>query len=152
MLRAGEVDVAVAFEYRDDTGRAEPGVRRSALLTEPLYLVTPTGAATGLTDHRDTDWIGGCERCRSHLVRRCAAEGFAPRIAFTTDDYVAVQALVAAGLGVTILPELALRAHHSPGIRATRLDGAGRAVWIGRYGAPPDPPATAALVEQLTGA
>jgi|SRR5205823_382919 len=150
MLRAGEVDVAVVFEYPDDTGRADPGVRHTPLLTEPLYLVTPADRATNLTDHVDDDWIGGCERCRSHLVRRCAAAGFTPRIAFTTDDYVAVQALVAAGLGVTILPELTLTAHRVPGIRATRLAGAGREVSIARYGEPPDPPATTALVEHLT--
>jgi molybdate transport repressor ModE-like protein len=150
MLRAGEVDVAVVFEYPDDPGRAEPGVRRTPLLAEPLYLVTPAGHPTRLTDHADADWIGGCERCRSHLVRRCVAEGFSPRIAFTTDDYVAVQALVAAGLGVTILPELALTAHRLPGIRASRLTGAGRDVWAARYGEPPDPPATTALVDLLT--
>ena len=112
--------------------------------------MTPADRATNLTDHVDDDWIGGCERCRSHLVRRCAAAGFTPRIAFTTDDYVAVQALVAAGLGVTILPELTLTAHRVPGIRATRLAGAGREVSIARYGEPPDPPATTALVEHLT--
>jgi DNA-binding transcriptional LysR family regulator len=149
MLRAGEVDVAVVFGYPEDTGR-DPGVRRTELLTEPLYLVTPAGRASTLTDHADGDWIGGCERCRSHLVRRCAAAGFVPRIAFTTDDYVAVQALVAAGLGVTILPELTLTAHRVPGVRATRLTGAGREVWIARYGDPPDPPATTALVAHLT--
>src|SRR2546423_416583 len=150
MLRAGEVDVAVVFEYPDDPGQAEPGVRRTPLLVEPLYLVTPAGRPGDLADHVDADWIGGCERCRSHLVRRCAAEGFTPRIAFTTDDYVAVQALVAAGLGVTILPELTLTAHRAAGVTAVRLAGAGRDVWAARYGEPPDPPATTALVEHLT--
>ena len=75
-------------------------------------------------------WIAGCERCRSHLLAVCAAEGFAPRIGYTTDDIVAMQALVAAGLGVTIMPGLALRAHRrtawwrpSGGVAATRLRG-----------------------------
>jgi DNA-binding transcriptional LysR family regulator len=124
-------------------------VRRTPLLAEPLYLVTPAGRRTRLTDDADAGWIGGCERCRAHLVRRCLAAGFTPRIAFTTDDYVAVQALVAAGLGVTILPELTLTAHRIPGIRATRLPGAGRHVWAARYGEPPDPPATTALVASI---
>ena len=148
MLRAGEVDVALVFEYPGDPDDA--ALRRTPVLVEPLYLVTPAGRRTRLTDHADADWIGGCERCRSHLVRRCAAAGFTPRIAFTTDDYVAVQALVAAGLGVTILPELTLSAHRAPGIRATRLSGEGRSVWAARYGDPPDPPATTALLDHLT--
>jgi len=42
--------------------------------------------------------IGGCERRRGQLLR-AAAEGFLPGVRYTTDDYVAVQRLVAAGLG-----------------------------------------------------
>lgn len=152
MLRAGEVDVALVFEYPDDPGTGDPALRRTPLLVEPLYLVTPLGARTRLAEHADDDWIGGCERCRAHLLRRCGEAGFTPRIAFTTDDYVAVQALVSAGLGVTILPELALSAHRAPGIRTTRLPGTGRSVWAACYGAPPDPPATVALLHHLASA
>jgi molybdate transport repressor ModE-like protein len=149
LLRAGTVDVALVFDYPDDSGTEDGTLRRTPLLTEPLYLVTPAGRARRLAAYADADWIGGCDRCRSHLVRRCAAAGFTPRIAFTTDDYVAVQALVAAGLGVTILPQLALWAHRAPHLRVTRLAGAGRDVWVARYGSPPDPPATTALVTHL---
>jgi len=172
-LRAGEVDVALVFDYPDDSGadtaggaagggggRTDPGgggggrtgdraLRRTPLLVEPLYLVTPPDRPTRLADHAGADWIGGCQRCRSHLMRRCAAAGFTPRIAYTTDDYVAVQSLVAAGLGVTILPELALSAHRSPAVHATRLPGTGRSVWAARYGEPPDPPPTTALLKHL---
>ncbi len=61
-----------------------------------------------------------------------------------------MQALVAAGLGVTTLPGLALRAARHPGIEATPLAGARRYVCALTYGAPPDPPATARLVGALT--
>jgi DNA-binding transcriptional LysR family regulator len=94
-------------------------------------------------------WIAGCDRCRSCLLRQCAQAGFVPKIAFTTDDYVAVQALVAAGLGVTTLPSLALRAARHPGICATPLPGARRHVFAMTYGEPPDPPATVRLIEVL---
>jgi DNA-binding transcriptional LysR family regulator len=94
-------------------------------------------------------WIAGCDRCREHLLRQCAAAGFTPKIAFTTDDFVAVQALVAAGLGVALLPALALRAARNPGVRAVRLRGTRRCVVAVRYGEPPDPPATALLLEVL---
>jgi DNA-binding transcriptional LysR family regulator len=94
-------------------------------------------------------WIAGCERCRSYLIRQCALAGFTPKVAFTTDDYVAVQALVAAGLGVTTLPGLCLRAARHPGITATPLPGARRHIFAVTYGDPPDPPATARLLDVL---
>src|SRR4029077_20211938 len=72
-----------------------------------------------------------------------------PKIAFTTDDYVAVQALVAADLGVSTLPALCLRAARHPGIRTVPLPGARRYVFAVRYGDPPDPPAVNLLMEVL---
>jgi DNA-binding transcriptional LysR family regulator len=112
------------------------------------------GVADGpaLTDYAAARWIAGCERCREHLLQQCEQAGFAPRIAFTTDDYVAVQALVAAGLGVTTLPGLALRAARHPGVRAEALPGARRQVAAHVYGAPPDPPAVSLLLEVLADA
>ena len=62
---------------------------------------------------------------------------------------MAVQALVAAGLGVTTLPGLCLRAVRHPGIRAIPLPGARRHVFAMTYGDPPDPPATARLIDVL---
>jgi DNA-binding transcriptional LysR family regulator len=94
-------------------------------------------------------WIAGCERCRGFLLRQCALAGFTPKIAFTTDDYIAVQALVAAGLGVAALPDLALRAARHPGIAAAPIGGARRHVFALTYGEPPDPPATARLIDVL---
>jgi DNA-binding transcriptional LysR family regulator len=111
----------------------------------------PAGAAAppDLASYAGYRWIAGCERCRGYLVRQCALAGFTPKIAFTTDDYVAVQALVAAGLGVTTLPGLCLRAARHPGVRAAPLPGARRYVFAMTYGEPPDPPATAHLIDVL---
>ena len=113
---------------------------------------TPSGASRRLVTDADAAWITGCERCRSHLLTACTEAGFTPRIAYTTDDYVAVQALVAAGLGVTTLPELALAAHRHPQVHSARLPGPGRRVFAAAYGQPPDPPATAALLGHLAAA
>jgi DNA-binding transcriptional LysR family regulator len=60
-----------------------------------------------------------------------------------------VQALVAAGLGVATLPDLALRSARHPGITAVPISGARRHVFAMTYGEPPDPPATARLIEVL---
>jgi DNA-binding transcriptional LysR family regulator len=106
-------------------------------------------AEPDLAAFADRRWIAGCERCRSYLLWQCEAAGFTPKIAFTTDDFVAVQALVAAGLGVTTLPGLALRAARHPGIQAVPLPGAHRQVLAVTYGEPPDPPAVARLLDVL---
>jgi len=179
LLRAGEVDAAVVFRYRaaegpgagasEGAGRspggspsgaaegggkagAEDDLRLDLLDEEALHLVGPTGAdwPGELAQHADADWIAGCERCRNHLVWMCARAGFTPRIRFTTDDYVAAQALVGAGLGMTVLPDLALRAYRRPGIRTRQLPGTTRQVLLARYGRPPDPPGVVALANALT--
>jgi DNA-binding transcriptional LysR family regulator len=62
---------------------------------------------------------------------------------------VAIQALVAAGMGVATIPGLALRAHHHPDVHAYEIPDAARHVYVATYGEPPDPPATAALVNVL---
>jgi DNA-binding transcriptional LysR family regulator len=64
----------------------------------------------------DEQWIAGCPRCRRHLVDVCESEGFTPRVDFATDDYPAVTGLVGAGLGVAVLPELALRSLRPEGV------------------------------------
>ena len=176
MLRAGYVDVALVFRYSPDpdgmavTGRdgetaddesgidLAEGLREKLLLDEPVHLVTSASAHPGpggaeppaeLAGYARHRWIAGCDRCRANLLRQCALAGFTPKIAFTTDDYVAVQALVAADLGVSTLPALCLRAARHPGIRTVALPGARRYVFAVRYGDPPDPPAVKLLMEVL---
>ena len=136
-----------------------PGLHGPALHGAALHGAALHGAAHGepaegqpeadLAAYADHRWIAGCERCRSYLIRQCSRAGFTPNVAFTTDDYVAVQALVAAGLGVTTLPGLCLRAARHPGITAAALPGARRHVFAITYGDPPDPPATARLLDVL---
>jgi DNA-binding transcriptional LysR family regulator len=104
----------------------------------------------GLAAHAHSPWIAGCEHCRGHLIWLCQHAGFSPKIAFTTDDHVAAQALVAAGLGVTILPGLAINAARHPGIHAQPLPGAWRQVLAVTYGQPPDPRAVDHLLDILT--
>jgi DNA-binding transcriptional LysR family regulator len=175
MLRAGYVDVALVFRHvsgpadgavpaaRAADGRAgeaqagpeEEGTRGRLILDEPVHLVTrrkASGGPTGcdLARYAQCRWIAGCDRCRIHLMTQCSLAGFTPKIAFTTDDYVAVQALVAAGLGVATLPDLALRAARHPGIRTAELPGARRHVYALQYGEPPDSPAVTRLLDALS--
>jgi DNA-binding transcriptional LysR family regulator len=174
MLRAGYVDVALVFRHYQDgatvspPGDADDGTRARLLLNDPIHLVTraasdgadgraaraadgpPLPPSPDLADYAEYRWIGGCERCRSYLVWQCQLAGFSPKIAFTTDDFVAVQALVAAGLGITTLPGLALRAARHPGIQAAPLPGSHRQVLAVTYGEAPEPPAVARLLDVLS--
>jgi DNA-binding transcriptional LysR family regulator len=147
LLRTGKVDVAIIFRY-DETEAEPAGVRLHHLLDDPVYLLAPRGRPELAALH-DATWIAGCDRCRSHLLALCADEGFEPRIGYSSDDMVVMQELVAAGLGVTTIPGLALRAHRVEGVVASELPGSKRHVYAATYGRPPDPPATAALVEAL---
>ncbi len=135
----------------------EEGVRARLLLDEPVHLVTSAGAqvplrAAGsrLASYAEHRWIAGCERCRTHLVWQCERAGFTPQIAFTTDDVLVAQALAASGLGVALLPDLALRAARHPGVRTEPLPGARRQVLALTYGEPPGPPATERLLDVLS--
>ncbi len=147
MLRAGKVDVAVIFRY-DETEPEPDDIRLHHLLDDPVYVLSTRHAET-LANLRDATWIAGCDRCRTHLVAMCAGEGFEPTIGYTSDDMVVMQSLVAAGLGVTTSPGLALRAHRTEGIVASELPGAERHIYAATYGEPPDPPATIALLAAL---
>ena len=129
LLRAGELDVVLGFSYEEepDPGREHD---RVPLMTDPLHAVLPAGHPLAarkrirLEQLADETWIAGCPQCRGHLLHACASAGFEPNIAFATDDYVAVQGLVAAGLGVALLPALSLAAHTRADVEVRPVTGA----------------------------
>ena len=70
----------------------------------------------GWSEQDPADWIAGCARCRGHLLTIAHDAGFAPKVAFETEDYVAVQGFVAAGLGVALIPDLIKDATSNPDV------------------------------------
>ena len=86
---------------------------------------------------------------QEELTAVCHRGGFTPRIAAHSDDIVVVQSLVAAGVGVTTQPGLALQAHRHPDIHTTELSNSPREICAVTYGEPPDPPASTALIEAI---
>jgi len=132
LLRRGEVDVGLTFSHAlQDDAANDPTLTTRVLGRDPLALVTAAGAvppgdrAADLAAFRDARWIGGCPRCRGHLLASCAASGFTPEIVLETDNAAAVVGLVAAGLGVALLPRLALSTTVVPsGVAVTPADDA----------------------------
>ncbi|MEU4195327.1 LysR family transcriptional regulator [Kribbella sp. NPDC026611] len=144
-LRAGEIDLAIVFRYDDE--QPDDGLRYTHLRDDPVYLLSRRTGET-LADHRDSDWIAGCVNCRRELLAHCEDAGFTPHIAFTSDDIIVEQAFVAAGLGVTTMPGLALQSHLAAGIKTTKLP-IYRRIHLASYGEPPDPPSTTAFIAAL---
>jgi molybdate transport repressor ModE-like protein len=113
LLRSGQLDLLVSEGY-DDVDRAPVGGLVSHLLmTEPLLLVLPrthpAGDPVPLAALADAPWIAGVAGTQFAPVveRTCRAAGFAPRVVHRADEAFLLQALVAAGLGVALLPALA---------------------------------------------
>jgi DNA-binding transcriptional LysR family regulator len=147
MLRQGDVDVALIYRHADDPVEEE-GFRLVHVIDDPIYLVSRRPDDT-IANHRDSAWIGGCERCRAELISVCRQDQFTPRIAYFSDDMVVVQALVAAGKGVATLPGLALQAHRHPDVHTTEVTSFPRQIYAVTFGEPPDPPATTALIRAI---
>lgn len=132
LLPAGHPSTALADAPRGTAGAVDAPNERNANTTPPAHAAAAAGVppASGhapahpagrldstpidLALLRSENWIAGCPRCRSHLLDSCARRGFAPAIAFETDNVVAVMSMVAAGLGVALVPSLAISASPVP--------------------------------------
>ena len=121
LLRSGACDVAIIFEYVTDGAEAprfplQPHEVATALLDEKVRIAMPAGHMSAakqsvtLDELSDSRWIAGCPECRGNLVDACDRAGFQPDVAFETDDYIALQGLAAAGLGVALVTDLMLAA------------------------------------------
>jgi DNA-binding transcriptional LysR family regulator len=122
-LRAGEFDLALLFEFPGERERHGARLRTRLLLEDPMLVALPAEhalagkRALSLGDLREQDWVqtSATSPCARFVVRACLAAGFEPKVTFESDDYETVQGLVAAGVGVALIPRLALT-HVHPGI------------------------------------
>jgi molybdate transport repressor ModE-like protein len=114
MLKCGELDIALTIE--PNVTADGDGLDSTFLLDDPMFAALPldhplaSKARVRLKDLKAEAWIGTTDSCScGTLVRdHCIRNGFEPRITFESDDYLAIQGLVAAGVGVALIPTLAL--------------------------------------------
>jgi DNA-binding transcriptional LysR family regulator len=135
---------------RPATTTNTPGGPADAIDTRSPQAGAAVARAAILAAHADERWIAAGEHCDELLLDLGRNAGFIPDVVLRTPDFVAAQSLVAAGLGVTIMPGLALRAARHPGIEATPLPGACRRILALTYQAAPDSPAARRLIDALT--
>ncbi|WP_026211843.1 LysR family transcriptional regulator [Longispora albida] len=131
VLRRADCDLAIGFTYDGEAEDASIGdMLRVHLLDEPLALLLPaTHALAGrgsvrLAELAAERWITGCPKCSVTVVHACTEAGFTPDIACATDDNMAIQSLVAAGLGVALVPRLAFSFLLHPAVVSVSVDSA----------------------------
>lgn len=134
-LRSGVLDAAVTASYDYVPERPDPAIDTEPLVDETVYLAVPAqeraspgdDGDAGIAGHSESAWIAGTPgtACHDMLVRACQASGFTPRIRHYADDFGTVLALVAAGQGVSLVPELGV-AHHPPDVTLLPLSACRR--------------------------
>jgi DNA-binding transcriptional LysR family regulator len=161
-LEAGELDLALIYDHDALPEIAARDLARVPLLDDPFRAVLPAGHRLArrrrpleLGDLAGEPWIGGAPTSAWFRVvdHACRLAGFVPNVGFASDDYVAIQALGAAGLGVSVLPGLAV-AYPLPGVEVRTLRSGAPVRHISAARPPDgyDGPAVTAMVDSLRAA
>jgi len=151
-LRAGDLDVALVHSYDFAPVPAEAGIAVIPLCREAMFLATSDPQLTAIADCRDQPWILAVDGtlCHRMTVHACEAAGFTPQARHQIDDFATVLALVAAGQGVALVPELGL-VDRPDDVTLTRLPLA-RHTRIAHRGGAEDHPAVRAFAEAMRSA
>jgi DNA-binding transcriptional LysR family regulator len=157
LLKSGEVDLALVYDH--PATMLVPELELTHLLDDTYDALLPAGhplserRRLSMADLADEPWIvstGTCG-CRQITESTCRDAGFDPKVAFEADETLAAQALVAAGVGVTLLPRMALTALH-PGTAPRALkDAPVRRVLAARVEGGFHSPASDAMLKILQG-
>lgn len=117
LLLDGDVDVAVVMIAPNRPVLADPRIVLEPLVVDDYRAVVPAGHRLAgsarpidLAELTQEPWIQSRRwtSCAEVIAAACAAAGFQPRAAHYTTDFLAAVGMVAAGLGVTVVPELGL--------------------------------------------
>ncbi|MEV5569719.1 LysR family transcriptional regulator [Spirillospora sp. NPDC052269] len=129
LVRQGAVDLALAYSFDGPLpGRQGQGhsLRWTPLMDDPLHVVLPEGhplAERGeieLAELAAEPWVLGCLKTEAYLRRYAERAGFSPDVRGTTTDYFFARSLVAAGMGISLVPTIALTPQ-VPGLRTVPI-------------------------------
>lgn len=116
LVRQGAVDLALAYHFDGPLpGQLGPSssLAWTALIEDPLHVVLPDGHPLAGRESLDIaelaaePWVLGCLKTESYLRRYAERAGFEPDVRSTTTDYFFARSLVAAGLGISLIPSIA---------------------------------------------
>jgi DNA-binding transcriptional LysR family regulator len=157
-MRAGDVDMALVYDFERVPGTLGDDLQLTPLLDDTYDAVIAAEHRLAgrrrikLADLSEEPWIASTERCGCRLItnRACQDAGFEAKVAFEADETMAAMALVAAGVGVTIFPRLALSPLH-PGVVARSLgaDAPIRRIWVAQQREGYRSPASDAMLQIL---
>jgi DNA-binding transcriptional LysR family regulator len=158
-LKAGQLDIAILFEPHGAGDLSD--LEQVHLLEDPMSVVLPedhplaSKAKVRLKDLSEESWVQTTSSCPCGVIvaDQCRAAGFEPRVAFESDDYLTVQGLVAAGVGVAMIPSLGLAAYR-PDVAIRPLVGANpkRDIFAATLPGGRRSPATQAMLDVLSDA
>ncbi|MFG2884056.1 LysR family transcriptional regulator [Streptomyces sp. NPDC048297] len=119
LVRTGEADLGLLCNWEsEDLPEGETAMLRVPLLDDRRCVLMRDDhplagrAEVDLAELAHDDWV--MESIRDRFLAACTNLGFQPHIAATADDLLVIQSLVTAGLGVSLMNELALYTHVSP--------------------------------------
>ena len=137
-LRGGDLDLALSFDYPSVPSGEDRDLDRTLLLTESMHLALPKShplakrRVVPLAELSEERWLlsARSSNCGEVVLRACRDAGFEPRVGFESDDYHVMQGFIAAGLGFSLLPDLALGTLRADlVVRATDPPAPKRRVW-----------------------
>jgi DNA-binding transcriptional LysR family regulator len=137
-LRGGELDLALSFDYPTVPSAEDRDLERTLILTESMHLAVPKRhplaerPVVPMAELSDERWLCGSRpsNCGEVIFRACRDAGFEPNVGFESDDYHVMQGFISAGLGFTLLPDLALPTLRDDlVVRATDPPAPERRVW-----------------------
>ena len=115
-LKRGSYDIALAFDFELYPFEPDRDLFLTHLLDERMHVALPPEhplaerSSVRLEELAGDPWLCGSGEtsCRQLTLRSCEQAGFTPDVAYESNDYTVMLALVAAGMGVTLVPDLAL--------------------------------------------
>lgn len=158
-LKRGAADLVLAYDFELDPIGDDRDLALTHLLDEEMHIALPADHPFADRDEIRLEelaaetWLCGSSgnSCRRLTVGSCERAGFQPDIAYESNDYTVIQALVAAGMGVTLIPDLALL-HRNPSVAIADIVPAApiRRVWAVALEAGSRSSATERMIEVLS--
>ncbi len=127
-LIGGDFDLSVVYDYPMLGAARDPAVELEPLFGDQMAIALPAGhrlagrPVLAIEELSHEPWVTPhSSMCHDALIMSCRNAGFTPNAVTQTNDYMAMQGLVAAGVGVAVLPRLAVAIARRPGVVIARL-------------------------------